>query len=44
MRERGEACEQAIRDAGIERLRPLLITVGATILALLPLAGHRGPL
>ena len=36
--------EQAIRDAGIERLRPVLITVGATILALFPLASHGGPL
>jgi len=44
MHERGEPFEQAIRDAGIERLRPVLITVGATILALFPLASHGGPL
>lgn len=29
---------------GIVRLRPVLITVGATILALFPLAIHGGPL
>jgi multidrug efflux pump subunit AcrB len=44
MHERGEPFEQAVRDAGIERLRPVMITVGATILALFPLAGHGGPL
>lgn len=44
MHARGEPFEQAIRDAGIERLRPVLITVGATILALFPLATHGGPL
>jgi multidrug efflux pump subunit AcrB len=44
MHEKGEPFEQAIRDAGIERLRPVLITVGATILALFPLARHGGPL
>lgn len=32
------------RDAGIVRLRPVLITVGATVLALFPLASHGGPL
>ena len=44
MHEKGEPFEQAIRDAGIERLRPVLITVGSTILALFPLAIHGGPL
>jgi multidrug efflux pump subunit AcrB len=44
MHERGEPLEQAIRDAGIQRLRPVLITVGATILALFPLAAEGGPL
>ena len=43
-REAGEPFQQAICDAGIERLRPVLITVGATILALFPLASHGGPL
>jgi multidrug efflux pump subunit AcrB len=44
MHEKGEPFEQAIRDAGIERLRPVLITVCATILALFPLTSHGGPL
>ena len=44
MHEKGEPFEQAIKDAGIERLRPVLITVAATILALFPLASHGGPL
>jgi multidrug efflux pump subunit AcrB len=44
MHEKGEPFEQAIRDAGIERLRPVLITVIATILALIPLTSHGGPL
>ena len=44
MHEKGEPFEQAVRDAGIERLRPVLITVGATIFALFPLAAHGGPL
>ena len=44
MHEKGEAFEEAITDAGIERLRPVLVTVGATILALFPLAIEGGPL
>jgi multidrug efflux pump subunit AcrB len=44
MHEKGEPFDQAIRDAGIERLRPVMITVAATILALFPLASHGGPL
>jgi multidrug efflux pump subunit AcrB len=44
MHEAGEPFEQAIRDAGIHRLRPVMITVAATILALFPLAGSGGPL
>ena len=44
MHEKGEPFEQAIKDAGIERLRPVMITVLATILALFPLASHGGPL
>jgi multidrug efflux pump subunit AcrB len=43
MHEKGEPLEQAIRDAGIQRLRPVMITVGTTILALFPLASHGGP-
>jgi multidrug efflux pump subunit AcrB len=42
--EEGEPFEDSLLDAGIERLRPVLITVGATILALFPLAIHGGPL
>ena len=44
MHEKGEPLEQALLDAGIERLRPVMITVGATVLALFPLALHGGPL
>jgi multidrug efflux pump subunit AcrB len=44
MHELGEPLEQALRDAGIARLRPVLVTVAATILALFPLAIHGGPL
>lgn len=40
----GEPFEQAVLDAGILRLRPVLITVGATVMALIPLALHGGPL
>jgi multidrug efflux pump subunit AcrB len=43
-RERGAGLEEALLDAGILRLRPVLITVGATIFALVPLALHGGPL
>jgi multidrug efflux pump subunit AcrB len=42
--EEGEPFEQAVIDAGIIRLRPVMITVGATVLALFPLALHGGPL
>jgi multidrug efflux pump len=43
-REHGESLEEALLDAGIVRLRPVLITVGATVFALVPLALHGGPL
>jgi multidrug efflux pump subunit AcrB len=42
--ERGESLREALLDAGIVRLRPVLITVGATVLGLVPLAIHGGPL
>jgi multidrug efflux pump subunit AcrB len=42
--ERGEPLRQALLDAGIMRLRPVMITVLATITALFPLAMHGGPL
>jgi len=41
---KGESLIDALLDAGIVRLRPVLITVGATVLALFPLAMHGGPL
>jgi multidrug efflux pump subunit AcrB len=40
----GVPLRQALIDAGIVRLRPVLITVGATVIALFPLASHGGPL
>lgn len=42
--EEGAPLEEALLDAGIMRLRPVLITVGATVIALFPLASHGGPL
>jgi multidrug efflux pump subunit AcrB len=42
--ERGEPLRDALLDAGLHRLRPVLITVGATVLGLFPLAAHGGPL
>jgi multidrug efflux pump subunit AcrB len=44
MHAKGEPFEESLLDAGIIRLRPVLITVGATVLALFPLALHGGPL
>jgi multidrug efflux pump subunit AcrB len=44
MHAEGEPFEQAVLDAGIVRLRPVLITVGATVFGLFPLAAHGGPL
>jgi multidrug efflux pump subunit AcrB len=43
-REAGAPLEQALLDAGVMRLRPVLVTVGATVLGLVPLAMHGGPL
>lgn len=43
-RERGAPLVEALLDAGIVRLRPVLITVAATVFALFPLASHGGPL
>src|SRR3954447_7159618 len=40
----GENLRDALIDAGILRIRPVLITVAATVLALFPLALHGGPL
>jgi multidrug efflux pump subunit AcrB len=44
MHEKGEPLREALLDAGIIRLRPVLITVVATVIALVPLALHGGPL
>jgi len=43
-REGGEDLKLALIDAGILRLRPVMITVSATVIALFPLAAHGGPL
>ncbi len=42
--EEGDDFHNALIDAGILRLRAVLITVFATVLALIPLAMHGGPL
>jgi multidrug efflux pump subunit AcrB len=42
--EEGKPFIDALLEAGIMRLRPVLITVGATVIALFPLASHGGPL
>ncbi len=42
--EEGEDLRTALLDAGIMRLRPVLITVAATVIALIPLAMNGGPL
>ncbi|HEY6298472.1 MAG TPA: efflux RND transporter permease subunit, partial [Candidatus Binatus sp.] len=44
MHEKGEPFMEAVLDAGIERLRPVLITVGAAVFALVPLSIRGGPL
>ena len=42
--EKGEPLRRALLDAGVARLRPVMITVGATVFGLVPLALHGGPL
>ncbi len=44
LQERGEPLREALVDAGLLRIRPVLITVGATVFGLLPLAIHGGAL
>jgi multidrug efflux pump subunit AcrB len=44
MHQQKKPLEEALLDAGIVRLRPVLITVAATVIALFPLAAHGGPL
>ncbi len=41
---KGDPLRESLLDAGIVRLRPVMITVGATAIALVPLAIHGGPL
>ncbi|QQS49162.1 MAG: efflux RND transporter permease subunit [Acidobacteriota bacterium] len=44
MREQGAPLREALLDAGLVRLRPVMITVGATVFGLIPLALNGGPL
>jgi len=44
MHEQGQPLVEALLNAGIVRLRPVMITVAATVIALFPLAAHGGPL
>ncbi len=44
LHEQGVPLRQALSEAGILRMRPVMITVGATVLGLIPLARHGGPL
>lgn len=41
---RGGSLRESLIDAGIARLRPVIVTVGATVFGLIPLATHGGPL
>jgi multidrug efflux pump subunit AcrB len=43
-RERGVPLEEALLSAGLVRLRPVLVTVGATVFGLVPLTLSGGPL
>jgi multidrug efflux pump subunit AcrB len=43
MRAKGEPLFDALIDAGIVRLRPVVVTVAATVLAMVPLMLHGGP-
>jgi multidrug efflux pump subunit AcrB len=43
-REEGAPLREALLKAGVMRLRPVVITVAATVLGLFPLALHGGPL
>jgi len=42
--ERGEPLREALLDACLVRMRPVLVTVAATVLGLVPLIVHGGPL
>lgn len=43
-RQHGAPLKEALLDSGIARLRPVMITVGATVFGLIPLALNGGPL
>jgi len=43
-REHGVPLRDALIDAGLMRIRPVVVTVIATVLGLIPLALHGGPL
>jgi multidrug efflux pump subunit AcrB len=43
-REMGTPLKDALIHAGIARMRPVIVTVGATVFGLVPLALHGGPL
>ncbi len=43
-REEGAPLQEALLHASMVRLRPVLITVSATVLGFIPLAMHGGPL
>ena len=40
----GVPLQDALLEAGVARLRPVVVTVGATVFGLVPLAMHGGPL
>jgi multidrug efflux pump subunit AcrB len=42
--EHGVPLRDALLEAGVARLRPVIVTVGATVFGLVPLAMHGGPL
>jgi multidrug efflux pump subunit AcrB len=42
--ERRDPMRDTLIDAGLQRMRPVLVTVVATVLGLVPLARHGGPL
>jgi len=42
--QKGEPLREALLEAGVARLRPVVVTVGATVFGLVPLAMHGGPL
>lgn len=44
LHERGAPLREALLDASLLRLRPVVVTVAATVLGLVPLAVHGGPL